>query len=93
MAVAEMSSAPSAGPYPLTATRAASVAVKGLAVTARCWPSIASWCDTSLPLSRDPHASLSPRVHLFDVDLSASGGIKFAESDRTSAGSELVVTS
>lgn len=31
------------------------------------------------------------KVHLFDVDLAAQGGVRFAESDRTAAGDEAVV--
>jgi predicted amidohydrolase len=32
------------------------------------------------------------KMHLFDVDLAAQGGVCFRESDRTAAGKELVVT-
>lgn len=31
------------------------------------------------------------KIHLFDVDLASQGGVRFAESDRTAAGEEIVV--
>ena len=49
--------------------------------------------NTSLVFGPDGRLQASYRkMHLFDVDLSASGGVTFRESERTAHGDELVVT-
>ncbi len=48
--------------------------------------------NTSLLFGPDGELAASYRkMHLFDVDLSASGGVRFYESDRTARGHDLVV--
>jgi predicted amidohydrolase len=49
--------------------------------------------NTSLVFGPDGKLQATYRkMHLFDVDLAASGGVTFRESDRTAHGSDLVVT-